>query len=362
MRVIRLTVAALVIIMLLDGCGLSGEVENQAYVLELGIDMADSGALELTARVPRIGKSKEAGDDGGDGDDYLTFSVAGADWSQALEALQWATPRRTNLSHIEALIVSESAAASPLFPELLRRVIETPHLYATTRLVVCQGRAGDFIRAQKTVIGTRMSAEMYAMFRHYADLGYIPDTCLADVAYGAEAFYSDPVAIWARLPDGNPSGASILESPMEQRYGGAALFRAGRFVAGLDLWQTRLLNLVRGSVKEISLECDSASCQLCVNSGPRLRVVRDDGNARLELSVALTAMDDPDADVGQMEATLRRDVEALIRRCQALRVDPFGFADRAAMGFLTIPDWLSWDWRGQYSEADVGIQISVSRP
>ena len=35
--------------LLLCGCGVSGEVENQAYVLVLGVDRADDGQLELTS-------------------------------------------------------------------------------------------------------------------------------------------------------------------------------------------------------------------------------------------------------------------------------------------------------------------------
>jgi len=39
----------------LSGCGISAEVENQAYALILGVDRLNGGKLELTARIPRGG-------------------------------------------------------------------------------------------------------------------------------------------------------------------------------------------------------------------------------------------------------------------------------------------------------------------
>ena len=121
----RMRLAALIVLLalLLGGCQDTGEVENQAYVLVLALDAVGDGGLALTARVPKIGKSDAQGDKGDSGSSpYLTFSVTAPSWSAALDALQWATPRRINLSHIEMIVASEALASQPSFPELMNAV------------------------------------------------------------------------------------------------------------------------------------------------------------------------------------------------------------------------------------------------
>ena len=54
--------------MALSGCQVTGEVENQAYVLVLALDSADDGDLTLTVRVPQIGKSGGKGEQEKGGD------------------------------------------------------------------------------------------------------------------------------------------------------------------------------------------------------------------------------------------------------------------------------------------------------
>ncbi len=56
MRVTRLFVLIALPCLLLCGCQRTGEVENQAYVLVLGMDRAEDGLLRLTARIPKVGK------------------------------------------------------------------------------------------------------------------------------------------------------------------------------------------------------------------------------------------------------------------------------------------------------------------
>ena len=221
----------------LSGCHVTGEVENQAYVLVLALDSADDGALMLTARVPQIGKSNAKGEQGENGDSpYLVFSVSAPSWSQALDALQWATPRRINLSHIEMIVASEALASRNSFSSLMNEMADTPHLYTNARFVICQGSARDFLEAGETVIGTRLSSELHTMLSQYARQGYIPDASLADACYSANGIYGDPVAIWGDLADAGAQSdepISVTESPMKQRFSGAALFLGGRFVHAL---------------------------------------------------------------------------------------------------------------------------------
>ena len=367
----RLALIALLagVALLLCGCGVSGEVENQAYVLVLGVDRADDGQLELTARVPKIGKTK-AGDSGQSGGDYLTFSASGIEYPQALEALEQATPRQMNLSHIELLVASEALAREPGFASLVERIAETPHLYTTARFVVCEGRARDFIEAQETAIGTRLSSEINAMLEHYAQRGYIPDARFADAHYLMGSVYCDPVAILgstARPADspvlsliGPSSPVEGISSPMGQRFSGAALFREGRMVGALDARQVMLLNLIRGDVRAIPFECDGRSYTLTREGHVEREVHFEDGGMTLSVSARLATLDDVcETDAAQLEDDLEAALRDVIRECQRVGAEPFGFAERAAGQFATLAEWRAFDWRSAYADARVEADVRV---
>ena len=358
----RLTLLLLVVLLcpLLAGCQVTGELENQAYVLALGIDRSGDGDIALTARVPKVGKGTDAKEKGADGDSpYLTFAAEGRSWPQALEALQRATPREMNLSHIELLVVSEDLARSDAFPALLPRIAETPHLYATARFAVCRGDARSFVGAEQAVIGTRLSAEIKAMLKHYAIQGYIPDSSLAEVYYATNSIYSDPVAICCRMEPEDASDGDV-GTPTKQRFEGTAVFARGRLAQVLDVDETRLVTLLRGSAKVMPVECGGETYELTPMGRPALCAAIDGGAAHLEINLRLAAPDDAcDADIAALERALTRDIAALVSDCQRRGIDPFGFAEAAAGRFMTVPDWLAADWRGLYGSASLAVDVKI---
>lgn len=362
MRTARLAAWLIALCLALTGCQRTGEVENQAYVLILGMDRAEDGALRLTAQVPRIGKSAPGGNDKPGGSDYLGFSVEGADWPNAREALERATPRPLNLSHIEMIVVSRALAAEERFPTLMRRVVQTPHLYATARFVVCEGSAKAFVEAQQTIIGTRLSAELRAMLTHYVEAGYVPDSTLADYYYATGSIYSDPVAIHARLDDASQGeGEGVQASPMRHSYEGAALFREGRLVGLLDAGETQLLELLRGGAKTFNCDLNGSTLEMTPESVQK-RVLTEGNAATLDVALTLSTLDTLEDDEARIaEARLQAAVEALIRRCQGLGTDPFGFSERAAGRFSTVPEWLESRWCERYAAAEVRVIVRIAR-
>ena len=350
MRIARIMAWLLLPCMALGGCQRTGEGENQAYVLMLGLDRGQDGLLRLTARVPKVGRNSSG--DGGQasgGGKYLSFTASGADWPQACEALERATPRPLNLSHIDMIVASRTLASEAGFPALVRRVAQTPHLYTTARFIVCEGSAGDLVNAQEAVIGQRLSAELQAMLAHYADEGTIPDSSLAEYDYAVYSIYSDPLAILARLDD---QGSPV--------YAGAALFREGVCVMTLDADQTRLMRLIRGEAKGLDIDLDGRTVELTAEGRVKRRVTTRAEGTLLGLEVRLsTANEITGSEIDQITNRLRYLIDDIIERCQRAGVEPFGFSERAAAGYTTVSQWLSCDWRSRYAAAQIRADVRV---
>lgn len=358
MRVIKMLSLFIVPCLLLCGCQVSGEVENQAYVLVLGLDRTEDGLLSLTARVPKIGKSdSDKGGEASGNSPYLTFTVAAPDWPGAMEALQQATPRRMNLSHIELLIASEALAGEAAFPALARQIAQTPHLYTTASFVICRGSAREFVEAGETIIGTRMSAELRAMLKHYTSQGYIPEGSFAEAVFAADSFYSDPVAIWGELePGGDADDTRVVESPMKQRFGGTVLLRQGVFVRALSIGETQLLNLIRGRTQSFLYEWEGHNFELTPAASTRRRVDWNGEIPAINIEIKLNASEPIPAG---LEGALEESASALIKDCQRDGCDPFGFGELAARHFLTVPEWLACGWRDLYAQADVTVRVDI---
>ena len=355
--------------LLLTGCRSAGEVEDQAYALVLGVDAKAGGGIELTIRIPRIGHTG-GGEEETSEDAYLVLAAAGDGYAEALERLQWTAARELNLSHLKLIVASEALATSDAFPDLIDRLAETRHLYATAGFVVCEGRARDFIEGQETILGTHLSGEIAAMFRHYAAHGYIPRATFADLYYATHSIYSDPAGIWGFMDAGESKpAAAMLDADQDalnadtltastRQYLGAALFRDGRMVGRLGAGETLLLDLMTGSVDSFTYAADGATCILSTLRGPRLRVDKD--IVRVEADIFLNAEDASDrAALDNAEIAMRRDMEALVRRCQAMGVEPFGFAERAAASFPTYAAWEAFDWHSKFADARVEVAVRI---
>ena len=367
----RKLILILLLPLVLSGCSTSGEVENQAHALVLGIDRAESGGIGLTVRIPRIGKS--AGDEGGSGE-YLVLSAEGDDYAQALEYLQWAVTRDLNLGQLRLLVVSEALAREEGFPALINAVAATHHLFTAARFVVCEGSAKDFVSGQEIIIGTRLSSELSAMFRHYADHGAIPDAAFADVFYASGSVYSDPVAIWGfvseKPPTGSQSAAALMdpaddqdarvESPSSRYYLGAAVFREGRLAMRLDSRQTLYYNLIMGRHAAFDFDVGGRAVALSLSGRPKKRVEIDGDRVTVILKLTLTTIDRlSDAERSAVERALAEGIADTIRACQDHALEPFGFAQKAARRFLTLRDWLAFGWRERFSGAQVRVEVRV---
>ena len=361
-----MSLATLIVLsaLLLCGCHNTAEVENQAYVLVMSLDAVGGDDLALTVRVPKIGKSDTQSDKSAPANSpYLTFSVCAPSWSQALDALQWATPRRINLSHIEMIVASEALASRPAFSKLMKELTDTPHLYTNARFVICSGSARAFLEAGETVIGTRLSAELHTMLSQYARQGFIPDACLADACYCVNGIYGDPIAIWGDLADAglkDDAPVSVTESPMRQRFSGAALFRGGQFVRALTNPETRLLNLIRGQCRTMNYSWRDGTVDLSLRSSvTKARISGDALCLILRLNLGI-----PDGfnetDIKALEQSIQGDIARLVGDCQRLHVDPFGFAESAAGHFMTVGKWLDFDWRARFAHAPLDVEVAIS--
>ena len=359
----------------LTGCSSVSEVENQAYALVMGIEATPADGIALTIRIPRIGQKSSSGGENSD-EPYLVLSAEGDHFAQALEHLQWAAAREVNLSHIKLIIASESLAESERFPALIREVAEVRHLYTTAGFVVCQGSARAFIEGQETILGTRLSSEINAMFWHYASHGSIPRATFADLYYDTLSGAADPVGIMGYLDEEEVSqdveAGAVVENGFDRlrqktrtasarQYLGTALFHEGRMVGKLDAKNTLYLNLLTCRLDSFTYTFNGLDHMLSSVRRPACRVHIDGNAVTLTAKVWLTGEDTlSEAAASALERDIAAALEAMIRRCQVDGLDPFGFGERAATHFLTYEELKRFNWPERYAAAQVFVEVHIT--
>jgi len=128
----------------------------------------------------------------------------------------------------------------------------------------------------------------------------------------------------------------------------------------LNAAQTLGLNLLTGRVNSFAYEVNGRAWDLSSLRGPRVKVDTSGDRPAVRVDVYLTSAQQEELDA--LEGAISRDLKALIERCQAMGVEPFGFAEKAAKRFVTVEDWLDYRWREQFMRADVEVIAHISGP
>lgn len=357
-RTIKIIFIAAVCILLLGGCSQSRQIENQAYVLVLGVDENADGGVTLTAKIPTLAASAS---EGGAAEDeaYRQFSASGESYHAALERLNRTSSRNLNLAQIELIAVSKALASKPQFRSIIKDIAQTERLFTASYTVICDRRADDFVKALKPSVGSRLSLDIPATLENYIEQGIIPEAKLADLYYLSETMYSDPMAIRASVADdGSESWANAYD---KVRIAGAYVFQNGVLTMEMDTDESMIANLIRNEVKYFRYETAGKSVEIAPSAPSRITIApnKNPAEIRIELTLNIGVKEDMPTPE-RIRAQLERDIVDLVHKAQENGVDPFGISNVAAGKYATIEQWLNSAWRETYQSANVIAEVKLS--
>lgn len=357
--------------MLLGGCTMKN-IEAQAYAVSLGIDLSEEEKIAVSVQVPALSQSGGGGSDeeNGGGSGYTFSKAEGETLTIALEMLNAGVPRELNLTGVKSVVVSEKLARAEMFSDVLEELALAYRVYGAAELVVCAGDAGEFIKNQQPVIGLRLSESTTVALSHYQEYGYIPSAKAADVFYLSRSIYGDPVAIYAAgaAEEADPGGegaqsyADTLPDTGEKqnRYFGSALFADGRMVGRLNGIETQLLNALLGELDYFSWVVEGTPVRINISGRPQISMDLTGNAPMIDVKLTVNMMESE----GKLKPeTLRMEMEKrldeLTEYCLGCGSDPFRFAEIAARQFLTVNEWLLYDWEERFPRSEIRYAIDV---
>ncbi len=387
------------------------EIDTQVFVINIGIDRLNNGMLRVTAQMPsgehggasissstqssgegQSGENGQGSDGKAQGNDrqakldkanqikqqsrqtgYIVAAADGVNFADALNIMTATLPRLMNMSQVQQVIVSDAFARDAEFEPLIMRMVNDAEFYSAAQLVVCEGSAEEFIRAQELILGARLSKAQDAADYAHELVGFVPSAHISDIYYAMNSGYGDGVAALCAtnvfdsqgIPDEYASGAFYAGQAARtganlNEYLGSALFGADGMVGRLSGYETQLMHIMRGTLREMLYMDAGRTAQLSQRSKPRVSIDMSGNDVKVDVSIELYMVphrDSPSTD--EVRARMVRELGELIAKCQRMGVEPFGFGTVAVRQFATFGEWYAVNWRDRFASADVGVDVEL---
>ena len=364
--------AILILSALLSGCQKYREVENLAYVIVLGVDLLDNGDSQSSALIPKITGEASSDSEGAPDSGHRVYAAAEKAFGVALERLRWVVPRNVDLSQVKLIVLSERLARSGQFMSIAYSMMDTYHLYTAARLAVCAGETLKFIQSETGLLGSRIATDLEAMFDHYANHAFIPDVQFADVFYKSVSIYSDPLAIYSTSGPAEEveAAAALIEpqtndrdgdvQPQINRFLGSCVFKKSVMVGTLSAEETLFCKLLRGKPQSFPLLLGIETLYLSMATPPMIEVDTDSDPVQIRIDLQLSLQTRSErVDTDAIRELLTNQMLATIDRCKRMGVEPFQFAEVAARNFLSIGDWMAYDWSARFPNSEIELNIEI---
>lgn len=389
---------------LLTGCVDSSEVDDNIYVIAMGIDKGINNKLILTVLYPTYMGGPAATGGGGmnssqAGPGFNIHSIEAPSVLEGINRLNMAISRRVSLSHTVMLVISEEFAKQGVSTYLapIARFRETR---GTMYMVVSRGKAVDFLKENKSNVGESVSKAVELMIAQSQNTGFFPAVNFEDFYRDVLSTYNNGVTAYAgvntfqkldfnKSTENPPLITEEDDMPGElkrigvakREFAGTAVFASDKMVGSLTPSETRYMLLIQGKFTSgiFTIEDKNAlekAIMLDIKSGRKPKISGHFENGKPVIDVKLSIEADIDSiqsrihyeDTkmienlnGQLKDHMQKDIKELIWKTQTeFNSDIFGFGTKLAGNFNTIQDWEKYKWLSHYKEAKVNVSLDVN--
>ena len=400
----------LIVFFTTTGCYDREELEQQAFVTEMGIDQAPGGLIDCTLRIATPTNSATGGGGGGSGGGgggsqplaaTSPITVRADSIPQALLMANTSVERTITMSHLTLIIFGEQLAKLGLEP-YIQALVREPQFRRTIFVSVAKGTAKEIMHADQPMLETSSGRTADSIYVVGNRIGLFPVVQMHDLITQIEQPHQDsvlPVYAVNKTVQSDPKGEGELEqtsvstqpgdtvrqggNPVE--WTGAAVLRGDKLVDFLSGQEVMYLRLLRGNIKTTRIDFRLTSSETGTNSQSEQTVglfVREEQRPRTSISlgtparvdisvpldVALTAESlpaqssvDSQGDIGKaVTKQMQQDMKSLLQRLyQKDGVDPIPLSDHVRSRFRSYQAYTAYPWRQKLKSAKFNVQVQL---
>ncbi len=380
-----------VLLLALTGCWDKLELEEQAFVVVLGLDKAPGNLVNVTFQIanPQVGSSDKGAAENEPSSDIITITAP--DVLSAKEMANSIITRTISFAHLRTLIISQELAKHSSFHHVIGASVRDPEMRREIHMLVSKEKAAQFIHKNKSKLETRPHKYYQFMQERWRDTGFVPNSTMNRYfqRIGEDTLY---LAIYATTQkdaekigedeDYYRAGEIPAKSSDPAQIMGSAIFRAGMMRGTLTGEETRLALLLRR--QEISDFITTVPDPLSDRYRVTVRLFKD-GDTRIKMNLrqdpiaveatipmrvqvlSIPSLVDYRSNTSNqrilqeaLSERLQRQSEKLVKKLQRLyHGEPFLWHLNARRKFWTLKQYEQYDWPKHYEHAQVRVAYEL---
>ncbi|QDP38787.1 Ger(x)C family spore germination protein [Radiobacillus deserti] len=397
-KLILLWFLFLVVIVLLTGCYDKRELEQQSYVIAVGVDKAEDKKFKFTFQIanPEVGSMITGGGSKEEADEIV--SVTANDLITAANTANSTVTKEITLDHSKVIVVSEELAKSGDLLRFMQSTTRTTQIRPGVQLVVSKEKAETFIKSNNPTLETRPHKYYQFMLNRAHETGIIPNSDIHRFFQITEGDADLFLAIYATAEkkkedikeegkeDEFIAGQIPVDGQNPVEFMGSAVFKEGIMIDTLDGQETRLANVfdVTLNMQDLASTYDDPlakeydiSASYVQRRDPKIDVQYHKNkptviHVTVPFSIEVLAI--PSlinyAEDQEKQEILRKSIsnnleekaQKLIKKTQEdYGAEPFYWSLYVRKYFLSIPEYEEADWNKKiYPDAEIHVDFQLN--
>ncbi len=357
------------------GCMQSKNIDEYAYVLNVGVERGTTMPYLVTALVSVPGGTEDTKVEN------VVITAEARSFSEACETLNATYPSRLSFARASLLAIGEDLAKDGAQTAFLDFAFGKPDLWPNLRTVVVKPpirgvfegwitEADPSLRKIKTAVGDLADESGTA-----ADIGYSTYLeAVTDKRFDAMLAYAgvNEYGLTEDLVGGEAyphvGGSLLTESALKTSTAGSAVFDGDRMAGILDGRHTMEVLMVtdafrKGEMRFALPDGNTLDATLYRMRAPKIRLGQ--GAATVELFLEADILEpalvstDRDALKDYLTEQLETELSAVLSALQHVNSDAMGFGRFRAKQFRTASAWEACDWKAEYQKLSVTFSVTL---
>ncbi|WP_425447143.1 Ger(x)C family spore germination protein [Dethiothermospora halolimnae] len=384
----------LIIILSLTGCWDKKELEEQAFVIAIGLDTLDGDGISITYQIA----NPQSGGGGtiGQSDKEKPFEVitvkapgpmAGKDMANA------SITREITFSHTQVLVVSEKLAKKDKAFSILDAMVRDRQVRRNTTIIVSKEKASEFINLTNSPLETRPHKYYSLISQRWRDTAFVGYSNINDFIVKTEGdagLYLSVYGTTINVSDKNKNNEDQYLAGEIPREGGgtgeligSAVFKEGKMIGTLTGEETRISLILQPNyrMEKIITTYDDPlndKYKITTRVGKYEDTIIDINvdsstpiiNVKVPLIFDILAIpsgidyiEDLDKQkllISSIEKTLNKKTKKLIKMTQEkFNGEPFGWSIEVRKKFSTWDEYTKYNWMKNYPQADITVNYDI---
>jgi spore germination protein KC len=381
----------LFLILTLTACSDKSEIEEQAFVIAIGIDEKEGNGVTVTyqianpqAGVPNAGGEKE------EASEIITFNAP--DFVSARDLANATVARDVNFSHAKVIIISEKFIKKKEAVKLLTSQIRDREVRRDIKIIISKEKASEFIKYNHPKLETRPHKYFDLMAGRWEHTGLVPFSDFQRLLQRIESKSDGFLIIYAtseKVEEKYGEEDDYLAGQIQQQGGnqtqliGSAVLKDGVMVGTLTGEETRMSLILRPIqiAKHFRVTYPDPidpkyriSAQIHKNKNTKIKIRTDKDpveiDVKIPLNLTITAVpsginyssdfENQKKLKEYIEKGLEKKFMDVVKKSQEeFKTNPFNWSHIARRKFLTMKQYEEFEWEKKFLNARVNIDVVV---